>query len=128
MPTTALELQTRAASLLGALEAILPCVGGEQRGRKLALTMISACKEMDAGYRDACESSSPKEFISRISHVARNARKAKATLMLLAQLDYLPIASVRELILDARGPENIFTASRNTAKRREQKRVLALRV
>jgi len=120
MPTTALELQTRTANLLRSLEALLPSVGGEERGRKLAGSMVKACSEMDAGYRHACASSTPKEFISRISHVARQAKRTKATLMLLAQLEYLPIASVRELIFEARGLENIFVASRNTSKRRRK--------
>src|SRR6188768_579026 len=118
MPATVLELQTRTSNLSRALEALLPSVGGEERGGKLAVSMIKACKAMDAGYREACASSSPDEFMSRISHVARLAKRTKATLMLLAQLDYLSIESVRELIVEARGLESIFTASRNTAKRR----------
>ena len=120
MPITALDLQKRTASLLQALEALLPSVGGEERGRKLAGKMITACRQMDANYRHACASSSPDEFISRISQVTNNAKRTKATLMLLAQLDYLSIESVRELIVEARGLENIFSASRNTAKRRRR--------
>jgi len=82
---------------------------------------------MDDGYRHACSSASPTEFISRISTVARQAKKTKAALMLLAQLGYAPIASIRELIIEARRLENIFVSSRNTAKRRQPGRLVSVR-
>ena len=122
---TALELQSRTAALLESLEGLTPIVRGGERGRKLALAMVKACKQMDAGYRHTCMSTSPDEFIERISAVARHAKRTKATLMLLTQLDYLPIAETRELIFEARGLENIFVASRNTAKKNHRKRLAA---
>ena len=125
MPTSSFEIQARTSSLLRSLKGLLPSIGGGERGRKLVTKMIKACGEMDRGYRHACASSSPAEFTSRISKVASQAKRTKATLMLLAQLDYVPIESVRELIFEARGLENIFKAARNTAKRRQQKRALA---
>ena len=127
MATTAIELQTRTANLLRALEALLPSVRGEQRGDALAVKLVTACRDMEAGYRHACSSSSPDEFVARISHVARNARKTKATLMLLTQLDYLAIAETRDLIIEARALENVFVASSRTAKRRRRQRALASR-
>jgi len=42
--------------------------------------------------RHACASRSPEGFVDRITAVARHAKRTKATLMLLTQLDYLPIA------------------------------------
>jgi len=59
--------------------------------------------------------------------VARQAKKTKAALMLLAQLGYAPIASIRELIIEARRLENIFVSSRNTAKRRQPGRLVSVR-
>jgi len=117
---TSVELQARTAALLRSLEEQLPKVGGEERGRKLALKMLKACREMDAGYRHTCASGSPDEFIRRIAAVASHAKRTKATLMLLTQLAYLPIVETRELIVEARGLENIFIASRDTAKRRHR--------
>ena len=119
------ELQARTATLLCALKALLPRVNGGERGRKLALKMVKACHDMDAGYRHTCASGTPDEFITRISAVASHAKRTKATLMLLTQLAYLPIAETRELIFEARGLENIFVASRNTAKRNHRKRLAA---
>jgi len=125
MRMTALELQARTAALLASLERIVPIVGGAQRGRKLASTMMRACKAMDDGYRHTCASRSAEEFIDRIAAVARHVTRTKATLMLLTQLHYLPIAETRELIFEARGLENIFVASRNTAKKNHRKRLAA---
>jgi len=127
MRTTALELQGRTAALLASLERVAPMVGGGARGRKLALTMINACTGMDSGYRHTCASRSPEEFIERISAVVRHAKRTKATLMLLTQLDYLPIAATRELIFEASGLEHIFVASRNTAKKNHRTRLAARR-
>jgi len=127
MRMTSGELQARTAALLRALESLLPNVGGGERGKKLALKMLKACREMDAGYRHTCASGSPDEFIARISAVATKAKRTKATLMLLTQLSYLPIAETRELIFEARGLENIFVASRNTAKRRHRERLASRR-
>ena len=125
MRMTALDIQARTAALLRDLEALLPSVGGGDRGRKLALKMLKACRDMDAGYRHTCASRSPDEFIERICAVARHAKRTKATLMLLTQLAHLPIAETRELIFEARGLENIFVASRNTAKKNHRKRLAA---
>jgi hypothetical protein len=123
MRTTGFELQARTAALLTSLERLAPVVGGAARGRKLALTMIKPCTEMDRGYRQTCDSRSPDEFIQRISAVARHAKRTKATLMLLTQLDYLPIGETREVICEARSLENIFLASRNTAKKHHRTRL-----
>src|SRR3954469_13695501 len=120
MPTTAFELHARTAMLLCALERVAASVSGGDRGNKLAHTLLTSCRDMDAGYRHACASSTPDEFVGRISHVARHAKRTKATLMLLTQLEYLPLAETRELIVEARGLANIFVDSRNTAKRRRK--------
>jgi len=118
MPATALDLQARTSRLLAALEAIAPRVTGSARARMLAQTMTRACRAMDAGYRAACASASPEQFVSRMSDAARNAKRTKAALMLLTQLDYTSITDVRNLIIEARALENVFTVSRNAAKRR----------
>jgi len=82
---------------------------------------------MQTGYRDTCSSSSPEQFISGISAVTRHTKKAKASLVLLVELDHLSIGAARELILEARGLEAIFVASRNTAKRRAHRRMVSRR-
>ena len=84
---------------------------------------MAACKNMDVGYRHACASASPDEFISRISHVAQHANKTRASLVMLTQLGYVSIDAARDPILEARGLANIFVASRTTAKRRQRDRV-----
>ena len=78
---------------------------------------------MHAGYREACASSSPEQFIERIAFVTRKAKRVKASLVLLVQLDHLKIDDARENILEARALEEIFTASRNTARKRARGRM-----
>jgi hypothetical protein len=73
---------------------------------------------MEVGYRDACASSSTEKFIAGISTTARHAKKAKAALVLLVQLNLIAIEVVRDLILEARGLEAIFIASKKTARKR----------
>src|SRR5438094_5943028 len=94
------------------------------RAPKIMRTLITASTAMESGYRDTCASSSPEKFIEGISVVARNAKKAKTSLVLLLQLDLVAIEMVRDLILEARGLEAIFTASRRTAKKRARGRMV----
>jgi hypothetical protein len=90
-------------------------------------TLVAASTAMESGYRDASASSSPEKFIAGITVVARNAKKAKASLGLLVQLNLMDIAVVRDLILEARGLEAIFLASRKTAKKRARGRMVSRR-
>lgn len=122
MALQAIELQQRTARFLRAVEELAPKVSGEKRGQALLGSLLKSSREVEAGYRHACASASPAQFVSRISVVARNAKKAKASLMLLTQLEYVAIELSRELIIEARALENIFVASRNTAKRRQSGR------
>jgi hypothetical protein len=97
------------------------------RVHKVMRTLIAASTAMEAGYRDTCASSSPEKFIAGISIVARHAKRAKAALVLLVQLNLISIEVVRDLILEARGLEAIFLASRNTAKKRARGRMVSRR-
>ena len=75
------------------------------------------------GYKDVCASSSPEKFISGISAVAIQAKRTRASLQLLLQLNHVTIEAARDLLFEARGLEAIFVASRNTAKRRHRARL-----
>lgn len=91
--------------------------------RKIVKSLGTATNGIAVGYKDACASSSPDEFIARISVVARNAKKAKVDLVMLVQLDYISIDIAREVILEAKALEAIFVASRNTSKKRARGRM-----
>ena len=127
MAAQAIELQQRTARFLRAVEELAPKVSGEKRGQTLLGSLLKSSREVEAGYRHACASATPAQFVSRISVVARNAKKAKASLMLLAQLGYVQIDAAREAIIEARALESIFAASRNTAKRRQSGRPVSRR-
>jgi hypothetical protein len=57
-----------------------------------------------------------------MSAVARNARRARTLLQDMVRANHITIEAARELILEARGLEAIFVASRNTARRRKRAR------
>jgi hypothetical protein len=122
MPTQAIELERRAAKLATAITALTIAPDAPKRGHRLLADAVRHSEHMEAGYCHACASASPDEFTRRISEVAIHARRTKALLMLLAQLGYIPVPDIRELIIEARGLENILIASRNTAKKRQRSR------
>ena len=115
-----LELQQRTRQFAAAIAALcdrLPVEPGAQRaGRKLR---VSSHAMMD-GYEHVCASRSPEKFISAISAVAIQAKRARAGLQLLLQLNHVTIADARDLMIEARAFEAIFVKSRNTAKRRHR--------
>jgi hypothetical protein len=57
-----------------------------------------------------------------LSTAAREAKRARKLLLDLTQLGYLDIDVTREPMLEARGIENILSASRNTLRRRRAER------
>ena len=82
----------------------------------------AASTAVDIGYRAACVSQSPEQFIVHVSAVARNARRARTLLQDMVRANHITIEAARELILEARGLEAIVVASRNTARRRKAQR------
>ena len=116
-----IELQERLRRVLRDVESLPPLDGGK-RGAQIRRTLLAAAKYACEGYRDVCVSSSPDQFLERITFVARNAKRTVALLVLLVQLDYIRIEQVRELIIEARALERILTAARNTARRRQRQR------
>ena len=118
------ELQQRIKGFVTALES-LPAVGGAERGERIRQVLLKAANQTRVGYRDACASGSPDEFIRRISFVVTTAKRAKAALVLLVHLDYVVMERVRDVIIEARAIENILTASRNSGKRRQQRRLVS---
>jgi four helix bundle protein len=127
MHSRAIELQQRAARFVADVERLLKQIPDAMTARKLATTITTATTAMQTGYREACASSSPEEFIKRIALVTRKAKRVKASLVLLVELDHLNIDGARETILEARALEAIFTASRNTARRRQRGRLVSRR-
>jgi hypothetical protein len=118
MPQKTWELQERTRRFAAAVARLSEQVTDDVRTHKVMLTLIAESMAMESGYRVTCASSSPEKFIAGISIVARNAKKTKAAVVLLAELNLIPFELLRDLILEARGLEAIFMASRNTAKRR----------
>jgi hypothetical protein len=95
---------------------------GAARERRIREALVKSARETGVGYRDACASATPEDFIRRISLVVRTAKKSKAALLSLLDLEYMHIADCRDLMFEARAIENILTAARDAAKRRQRRR------
>jgi hypothetical protein len=127
MHAQTVELQQRTRRFSAAVAQLAERAANTASSKRLVRTLIAASQAVERGYRDSCASASPEQFISAISVVARNAKRAKSALVLLVQLDHLSIKDARDLIFEARGLEAIFIASRNTAKRRANARMVSRR-
>ena len=114
----AVDLQDRIARFAGAVERLCAPLTAAGTAQPTIRKLTAAAAALQTGYRETCASSSPEEFVERISAVARHAKKAVACLVLLVELRHLPIEAARETILEARALEAIVAATRNTAKRR----------
>lgn len=121
------ELQERTRRFAASVERLSATVEPNGNAQRVLRTLVATSTAVDQGYRGTCASSSPEEFIRGISGVARSAKKAKAALVLLVQLEHVSIHASHELILEARGLEAIFRASRNTAKKRARGRMVSRR-
>jgi four helix bundle protein len=115
-------LRERAERFARTTAAICEELPEDPTARKLGRQVSEAATAVYIGYRAACVSKSPEQFVVNISVVARHAKRVRRMLLALVQANHLSIETARELILEARGLEAIFTASRNTAKRRKAAR------
>lgn len=127
MQSRSWEIQERAARFGKNVARLCEQVTVTPSSQRIVRNLTTASAAMQTGYRDTCASSSPERFILRISAAARHAKRATACLVLLLELNHVSIEEAREVILEARGLQAIFTASRNTAKRRAQKRMVSRR-
>ena len=123
MQSRAKELAARTQRFKDAVSGLASQVRDGPSAPKVFKALVMAASAVATGYKDACASSSPDQFIAAISAVARNAKKAKASLVMLVQLDHISIDVAREVILEAKALEAIFVASRNTAKKRARGRM-----
>jgi four helix bundle protein len=115
-------LRERAKRFARTTAAICEELPEDPTARKLGRQVSAAATAVYIGYRAACVSKSPEQFVVNISAVARHAKRVRRMLLALVQANYLAIETARELILEARGLEAIFTASRKTARRRKAAR------
>ena len=116
------ELRERVGRFAQAVTRICGEWPGDPAAKKQARRVSVASTAVATGYGAACVAKSPEHFIASISAVARHAKRARASLLALVQANHLSIETARELILEAKALESIFTASRNTARRRKTAR------
>jgi four helix bundle protein len=127
MHPKAWELQARTDRFAAAAIELCERLPADASAQRIARKLTASAKAMATGYKDVCASRTPERFIDGMSAVASQAKQAKRNLQLLLQLNHVTIESCRELLFEARGLENIFVASRNTAKKRRRARTAAAR-
>jgi hypothetical protein len=112
------ELHERVGRFSRAVAGICAKLNDDLAARRVARRVSVEATAVDAGYRAACVSTSPEQFIVHIEAVARHAKRARALLQDMVQARFVSIYQARQLILEAKALEAIFRASRNTARRR----------
>jgi hypothetical protein len=103
MHQKAWELQERTRRFSQAVSDLCGKLSSERDVRKLARRVSIASTAVDIGYRAACVSQSPEQFIVHISAVARHVRRATTLLQDMVHANHVSIESARALILEARG-------------------------
>jgi hypothetical protein len=114
MQQTTLELQERTRRFAAGAAALCNRLPADPSAQRTAKKLLAASKALVVGYKDVCASASPEKFISGISVVAREAKRARGNLQMLLQLNHVTIESARDVLLEARALEAIFRASRTS--------------
>jgi hypothetical protein len=112
------EVQQRALRFAGAVDSLCVDLFQKPATNPLARRLSAAATAVDRIYRDASAAPSRDAFISRMSQVARSAKRARTILQDLVALNEVSIERARDLILEARAFETIFAVSLRTARRR----------
>ena len=90
--------------------------------KKLLRRLRTAAVGLEKSYDAACIAGWGDSFLLHISAAARHAKRVRQILQDLMHLNYSDSAFTRELMFEARGVENILTASKNTLSRRRAAR------
>lgn len=112
------ELQQRTARFSEAVAGLCRELLQKRATKRLAQRLSTATTAVDKGYRDVGAAGSREAFITGMSHVARNAKRARTILQDLVALNHVPIETAREPILEAHAFEAIFRACLKTARAR----------
>ena len=121
----ALDTANRLVRLVGAVETLGEAVSDSARASVLFHNILEHARAGAEAYTSACAGGSPRLFIEQIGIAVRKLRRAISGLVLLVQLDYLPIEHARDPIIEARELERLLTRTRNAAKRRHAVRTCA---
>jgi four helix bundle protein len=89
---------------------------GDVLGRQL----LKSATSVGANYRSACRSQSHAHFVSKISIVEEEADESLYWLELAIESGLVNQETVKDLIKEANELTSIFTASRRTAKRKDE--------
>ena len=117
------ELHERTRRFAAAADALCDRLPADASAQRTAEKLRAAAKAVVAGYKEVCASPSPEKFIAGISLVASQARRARASVQMLLQLNHVTIEAARDVLLEARALEAIFRRSRDTARKRHQARL-----
>src|SRR4051794_27096187 len=96
------ELQDRTRRFAAAGDMLCYRPSADPGAQRIRRKLRAAATAMVAGYKDVCASGSPQKFIAGIAAVARQARRARASLQMLLQLNHVTIEASRDALLEAR--------------------------
>ena len=116
----AVENTDRLQRLAADIEKLRLEVSETPRAQQLFRSVLQQCLDAAAADRAAAGGAAPADFVAQLSIAVRRIRRAISSLVLLVQLDYLPIENAREPIIEARELEQLLTKTRNKAKRRHR--------
>jgi hypothetical protein len=114
----ALDTADRLGRLVGAVETLGAAVSDSARAAVLFQGTLERMRVAADAYTSAASGGSPRHFIEQVSIAVRKLRRAISGLVLLVQLDYLPIEQARDPIIEARDLERLLTRTRDAARRR----------
>jgi len=117
------ELHERTRRFAAAADALCDRLPADASAQRTAKKLRAAANAVVVGYKDVCASPSPEKFIAGISIVASQAKRARASVQMLLQLNHVTIEAARDVLHEARALEAIFRRSRETAKKHRRARL-----
>lgn len=102
------------------IEKLRLAISDTPRAQQLFRSVLQQSLDAAAAGRTAGGAAAPADFVAQLSIAVRRIRRVISGLVLLVQLDYLPIENAREPIIEARELERLLTKTRNKAKHRHR--------
>lgn len=118
MDQRTVELIARMQRFIEQTNVLATHVADAPLSKRLVRRLRAAAHGAESSYQAACVAGWGEQFLRHLAAAARHAKRARQILQDLTHSHHLTIEVSRELIFEARGIENILTASKNTLQRK----------
>jgi four helix bundle protein len=112
------QLKARTKAFAVRVVRLFQALPGRPDAQVLGRQALRSGTSVAANYRAACRARSRPEFVAKIGIVAEEADETVLWLELLGEVGIVPASRLDPLIKEARELTAIFTASQNTARRK----------